>query len=421
MPEAARVGHKHSGIGKLPPSPAEEGSPNVFIGGKPVLRAGDHFADGSAVESGALNVTINGKQAARLGDKVNNGAKVDQGCERVWIGDGGGPGFGELQTLRRKLVPTATDVHKTLLCVPKIAVAMAGKEPDPNERQGWIHLRDMMTRWLTGAPNDDGKKDLNPFWIEWDWVIGLKQYHPAVLLAKNKVPVPDPVATSPREEYEAFIKPFPSGNPFLLMPPEDLNMEIKLEPSFNIYNTPAKEKLGEILADERTARGATGRMDFDHTISSDAEWKRIYNTLLTKGWQDKYYTRRPVPFPFGISGQQAALGSFQFRALARGWCEPSGDEKLAIHVTGVSIFVRDVFNFDAQGFEWLGCWSCEEGDVTDNGVPYTSICAMRGYTGLNNSDLRHYRIKYGLGHDYLVLSKPHSVAPFEVMVYEYPL
>ncbi|MDR1396854.1 MAG: hypothetical protein LBJ14_03905, partial [Desulfarculales bacterium] len=60
-----------------------------------------------------------------------------------------------------------------LLCIPDIALGMAEKEEDENERQGWLYLRGMMIKWLTGPVNRNANNDNDPFLIDWDWVMGL--------------------------------------------------------------------------------------------------------------------------------------------------------------------------------------------------------------------------------------------------------
>jgi len=174
MPEAARVGHKHSGGGNRPPSSAVDGSPNVFVGRAQVLRKDDPFEDGSRVQSGAPHVTINGKAAARKGDKVTGGAKVDQGCPRLKIGNGGGPGYGRtsgLQALRKSLAPTATEEDKIILCLTDIAEAEADGVWSENDRIGWRHLRELMFKWLQRPARHYPNIDPSPYWVDWDWVM----------------------------------------------------------------------------------------------------------------------------------------------------------------------------------------------------------------------------------------------------------
>lgn len=415
MPETAVLGHTNTGS-----SPAIEGSPNVFIGGAPVLRQGDLFADGSAVTAGASHVFINGKAAARLDDPVTGGRSVAQGCKNVRIGNGGGPG-----AFQRALERNATEKEKLLLCVPRIALAMAAKEKDETEKQGWLYLHDMMTKWLTGPVNREAKTSTDPFRIDWDWVMRLPLYTP-IPTKKSLSPAP----TSPKDEYEAFVVPFQNGPfsvpPFIRDPNLALDQQKRLPDSFgqpeppdNIYNTKTKQSLGVILARDGFLKEINGqKTPFDFTASP---WQE---------WEAKYHTLRVVPQPYGIGGQQAALAGFTLRALAKGDVEFIRKGVFHIRVTGVAVFAHDLFNFAPDGVEWLGHWSCENGDViagawdyiNDEKLPgFLATPPPPGYAILRNQDYRNYQDKYGLGHDFIVLSQTHTVENFEIIEYDYPL
>ena len=66
---AARAGDATTG------APVVQGSPNVFINGKPAATLGGRAGCGGAIVSGSANVFVNGKPLARTGDKT-------QGCAR---------------------------------------------------------------------------------------------------------------------------------------------------------------------------------------------------------------------------------------------------------------------------------------------------------------------------------------------------
>jgi len=81
-----------------PLTPAIEGSPNVFINGKPAMRAGDSYAPGFCpvcltsvpsrkLEKGSSSVFINGVPAGRIGDALSGGGVVIGGSSNVFIGD----------------------------------------------------------------------------------------------------------------------------------------------------------------------------------------------------------------------------------------------------------------------------------------------------------------------------------------------
>lgn len=213
MSDTALRGHLNSGN-----SPAVEGSPNVFIGGVPVLRVGDHFADDSVVMAGASHVKVNGRPVARRGDPVSGGGSVAEGCPEVRIGDGGGgEGCGN-----RK--------HELILCLPEIAAAEAERS-DGIDSQGWLYLRDMFIKWLQAPARYYPDMDPEPFWVDWGWVMSF---------------------------YRA------SGAYYMLTYPGNY-----LESS-NIYNIAAKKMLASYL--ERDGKLTAKRETFDYTKGTWRNW-----------------------------------------------------------------------------------------------------------------------------------------------------
>lgn len=95
MPAAHRKGDAGSGHGAFPPRNNTEGSPNVFINGKPAHRKGDAWpthcnptpsCHSSTMGTGSSTVFINGKPAARIGDSVACGSVAVEGSSNVFIG-----------------------------------------------------------------------------------------------------------------------------------------------------------------------------------------------------------------------------------------------------------------------------------------------------------------------------------------------
>lgn len=90
-----RLGDISCGHDCFPPRPNDEGSPNVFVNGKPVHRVGDHWAthccgptchDGTA-SSGSGSVFVNGKAICRVGDTISCGDTMCEGSPNVFAGD----------------------------------------------------------------------------------------------------------------------------------------------------------------------------------------------------------------------------------------------------------------------------------------------------------------------------------------------
>ncbi len=95
MPAATRLSDNCTGHDACPPVPLVEGSPNVYINGRPAGRVGDHYSTHGCVThpghqdviaAGSSKVVINGKPAARIGDAVSIGGAVQDGSGNVIIG-----------------------------------------------------------------------------------------------------------------------------------------------------------------------------------------------------------------------------------------------------------------------------------------------------------------------------------------------
>lgn len=93
--QATRIGDVCTGHDACPPRPLVEGSPNVFINGKPAGRVGDLYAahgclihppHTGVIAQGSSTVFINGKPAGRVGDPVSCGSAVAQGSPDVFVG-----------------------------------------------------------------------------------------------------------------------------------------------------------------------------------------------------------------------------------------------------------------------------------------------------------------------------------------------
>lgn len=95
MPEVAVLGDVCSGHGCFPSRPNIQGSPDVMIGGKPVHRQGDAWANhccpkrgchSGVTSKGSSTVFVNGKAVARKGDPVSCGSTIMTGNSTVIIG-----------------------------------------------------------------------------------------------------------------------------------------------------------------------------------------------------------------------------------------------------------------------------------------------------------------------------------------------
>ncbi|UWX06425.1 hypothetical protein JBF11_03685 [Taurinivorans muris] len=225
-------------------------------------------------------------------------------------------------------------------CLPLIADAM-GNKANEKDRIGWHYLRDMFYKWLAGKANDVPQNNPNPFWVDIDWVLS---YFPEEFLSVN----------------------FPNA----------------------AKNEKAIISLNNILAREGYFEKQNNEFDFVNNL-----WQE---------WERYYYQRVDIEeYQLVGIGIIAALETFTFRFLPKGKIEYLDENKYKIIVEQVAVFVHDVFNFEGDAnllFDTLGCWSCEEKDVSI--VPKNDT-----YKKMSNAKFRDFREHNKIGNDFLVLSK----------------
>lgn len=94
MPAVARQGDACTGHGGFPPRANDQGSPNVFINGRPAHRLGDHWpahcqgpeCHDATLAQGSATVFVNGRPLARVGDALSCGSRVAGGSANVFAG-----------------------------------------------------------------------------------------------------------------------------------------------------------------------------------------------------------------------------------------------------------------------------------------------------------------------------------------------
>jgi len=87
--DTKRAAHRQGDVsgGTASPAIATGGSPNVFINGRPAMREGDAYEDGTTLVEGSKSVFINGKPAGRSLAATSNGGIAFTGSPNVFIGD----------------------------------------------------------------------------------------------------------------------------------------------------------------------------------------------------------------------------------------------------------------------------------------------------------------------------------------------
>ncbi len=351
MPAITRKGDKSTGHDGCAPVEAIEGANNFLVNGKPVVLVGDKYAShGCLVHSphqgqlagGSPSFFVNGRAVGRVGDPISCGGTVAEGDSFFIIGNGNEKALNKAGYELKKTVTrhTRRKEDDIFFCLPLIADAM-GNKANEKDRIGWHYLRDMFYKWLAGKANDVPQNNPNPFWVDIDWVLS---YFPEEFLSVN----------------------FPNA----------------------AKNEKAIISLNNILAREGYFEKQNNEFDFVNNL-----WQE---------WERYYYQRVDIEeYQLVGIGIIAALETFTFRFLPKGKIEYLDENKYKIIVEQVAVFVHDVFNFEGDAnllFDTLGCWSCEEKDVSI--VPKNDT-----YKKMSNAKFRDFREHNKIGNDFLVLSK----------------
>ena len=358
-------------------------APVLYLRGTLVNTARDG-APGNAVLSGGLTVVDGGVRvpdadvlagAVSLTSHLTSGVQPGSGQSGPPVGGGSGSGgsggtptdadrfASRCETSLATLSPT----EELLLCLPKIAGAEAERCPLPEDRQGWLYLREMFLRWFSRVACTDAQACGTPFWVSWDWIMSYERA---------------------RIRYNVFTNAL-------------------YEAERHIFNGAARQQLGRIL--QRRGCLREDRMAFD------------FISLPWSDWEDAYHTLVAVPRIREVDGLMAAMAGFTLRALAAGHTESLGRGRYVVHVERMAVFAHDSFNFAEESnalAENLGYWSCRH---RRGGLRKAPEGQEADFTALTNDDFRAFRETHGFGGDFPVLSRPHPVASFSGGSYEYAI
>lgn len=306
---ATRVGDFCTGHDLCGEVPLVKGENSVFFNGKAAGVVGSEYAEhwdeehlphSGKIISGAPNVFINGKHAARVGDAVSCGGVVKEGSPNIFIGvNDKNAGYMVNKAIVMGKYPTEAD--KTILCLPEIAEAEAGRQSNAKDAQGWLYLSDMFKKWIGGKANDNpydvGTK---PFYVDMDWV-----------------------------------RSYPYAEEMF----QDAVIRSRTEAARN-----------SLIGSLRKAGLLTSkREEFDFIKCDPHDWKKYYHQYSV------------VSEEYAYSGLLAAMGGFAFYCLASGYVEPC-EGGCEVTVINLSVAVHDVFNF--EGDANLRYWNCEEKNFT---------------------------------------------------------
>lgn len=222
--------------------------------------------------------------------------------------------------------------------------------PDIAQAQGWVELSAFLRKWFA-APASTDKDAAEPSFVEWDWLKIYPETATALTTIRNREYLFSPAA-------EAAL--------------------------FNQM----KKDLDGVLPDVPVA--------FDHTV------------LPVEQLHERQFQFVTVDYGLSseINGLVAGMGEFTIYAVAKGSVEPE-DDHWRVTVTGVSLFVRD--SFDYEGDQFLGSWDCG------------SLAATDLFSGgsVSNDDFRAYRERHGYGRDYYVYALLRPLDSFKEHFYVY--
>jgi hypothetical protein len=172
----------------------------------------------------------------------------------------------------------------------------------------------------------------------------------------------------------------------------------------NIYNKPSQAQIAEYL--KREGKFTNWKERFDHTALPWIKWG---------SWYFNHYPVRTqiIPGDTRPDGLQAALASFTFRSLAKGYVEPNAHGSHTITVTDVSIYVDDRFAFQQK--ESFELWSCE-----NKAFRFKRFGAKESFFELTGSDFLRFQQTYDIGKDFLVLTPTHALESFQGIQYDWP-
>lgn len=346
MPGLTRVGDLESGHDGYEPVRLATGSPNVFINGRRAGRVGDvyeaHGGHRDVITSGSPSIFINGRPAARIGDSVAPAGSFPRGTRAA--GDAGGAAQEGSETVLTvtmdqyeramllsywnrvaNILPKNPDeTEKTILALPEIAEAEAGRAAQVINIQGWSYLSAMFRKWLAGNASDD-KDAVEPFYVSMNWVLS-----------------------------------FPRAR-------EDLqDLENRL------FNEPAKVTLAEEIISMMNGKD---RMEFDLFTK-----KPIGKLYFQSAPSDPDLLKMIILGSFGAAnGIDAALARFSFRALASGTIEKIGPGEYEITVTKAGAVLWDQFDF--KGEQPLGVWNRKTKQFASLGMGvYLNNAAFRKFS-----------------------------------------
>lgn len=273
-----------------------------------------------------------------------------------------------------------------ILCLPEIAETMSARMSDKNDRKGWMYLADMFRKWISTRAKRSGNEDeiepspssserieqaydlysdRDPFRVDFEWVLSYRRIKTSYLLFRDK-------------------------NTF--------------------FSDAAINLLRKII---RRQMGTGEQKDFfsfdfiDQYSKNWTDWRSIY-----------HQTSDPVnrlSFTLNMDGSgshidpdgaTAALLTFNFRALARGYVYRDIDGRMMVTVTGAATFLVDIFNFgysdDDKDQKYL-YWSC-----ADKLFYKENILMDDSRKWITNKNFRSFRKKNGYGGDFLVISNAYE-------------
>lgn len=359
-----RIGDLEASHDGCPESRLVEGDHRITIFGQPVGRIGDHYEVHSSsqedehrdyIKEGINAVTAWGIPVATVGclvstDGHGEDTHVLTGENRCsvstdWSRENGYEnGFKANRDRIMAFGPDETD--KTILCMPDICDNMATNwSPTETSAQGWLYLRKMFVKWLSGRGNASAKSNKEAFFVNIEWAKKAGSFRTGLKAVEDR-----------------------------------------------ILSSEAKKLLSQRLRDDNLITDAA-ETSFDYLCESD-DSKWCYRAKHYHQSSFVSFKEEAVDLDLGLI---VALRGCTIYGIAKGRVLLVADGLHSVIVEKTGAIIWDTFAF-SKNSSWdslqrsLGAWSCEDKRFTPFG------------TSLKDDDFNDFRREYNCGDDFIVTS-----------------
>ncbi len=361
-----RIGDLEASHDGCPESRLVEGDHRITIFGQPVGRIGDHYEAHSSsqedehrdyIKEGINAVKAWGIPIATVDSLVSTDGHGEDthvltGEDRCsvstdWSRENGYENGFKANRERIESFPI-TGKEELILCMPDICDNMATLSLTETSAQGWLYLRAMFVKWLSGRASNIAESNENAFIIDIEWARKANSFEEKLQEIQN-----------------------------------------------NILNDAAKRLLAKRLSDNLLITNTTTKFDFINE-NDDYKWRERATNQHQSRSISLFDELKNVDL-----GLIVALRGCSIYGLAKGSVQLMGDGRHRVNVETTGAILWDKFAFSVNS-SWdrmpfsLGVWSCERKTFE----PY--VGGM-----LDDDDFNDFREKYDCGSDFIVTSNVH--------------